>query len=87
MRGETEKKYKELLTENSRLKAVETNIGQVSGQKRNLEGVIADLEKALKEKEARERQMAGQIEELSRKIGETEVMTAAHAKELAKMVS
>lgn len=86
MRGETEKKYKELLAENSRLKAVETSISQVSGQKRNLESVIADLEKALKEKEAREKQMAGQIEELSRKIGETEILTAAHSKEMAKMV-
>jgi len=84
---ETEKKYKSLLAENSRLKAVESSMAQVSTQKKNMETVIADLERSLKERETKEGATASQIDDLNRRIQELEAQVAVHAKEVAKMVN
>lgn len=61
-------------------------MAQISTQKKNMETVIADLERALKEREAKEGASGSQIEDLNRRIQELEAQTAAHSKEVAKMV-
>ena len=83
---ESEKKLKNLLIENTKLKSIEAKMTQLMQQKKKLEGVICDLEKSLQDKNGTSQTEEKSINEMKQKIKDLETMSGVHQKELAKTV-
>ncbi len=67
---ESENKNKALLEENGRLKALETTVAQLLSHKKELEGTISGLEKALKDQQSKENASGSQTEQITRELSE-----------------
>lgn len=72
--------------ENSKLKDLVNSSSQLTLQKKNLETIILDLEKSMKEKESRVSAIERLNTEYLSKIQDMEMLSSAHQKEVGKMV-
>ena len=74
------------MIENTKLKANESALAQLTLQKKNLEILIVDLEKSMVEKETKIEELQKRNADFGTKISEIELANSNNQAELTKMV-